>query len=187
VPPGPRTGNERDASGIAVPPGPRTGNERDASGIAVPPGPRRAGAPVLRHGPTYAGHPACCAAANVALDIYEREALIERGRTLEEPLAAALAPLAEHPLVGEVRAGLGFMAGIDLAPDALAADPGLVVAWQKACRVAGVLVRPLGRGIAVSPPLTCGQEEIELLADGIADGLDRVAARGRAIDFAIKP
>ena len=43
----------------------------------------RPGAPVLRHGATYAGHPACCAAANVALDIYEREELIERGRTLE--------------------------------------------------------------------------------------------------------
>ena len=76
----------------------------------------RPGAPVLRHGATYAGHPACCAAANVALDIYEREELIERGRTLEEPLAAALAPLADHPLVGDVRAGLGFLAGIDVDP-----------------------------------------------------------------------
>ena len=68
----------------------------------------RPGAPVLRHGATYAGHPACCAAANVALDIYEREDLIERGRTLEQPLAAALAPLADHPLVGRRprRAGL---------------------------------------------------------------------------------
>jgi adenosylmethionine-8-amino-7-oxononanoate aminotransferase len=145
----------------------------------------RPGAPVLRHGPTYAGHPACCAAANVALDIYEREGLIERGRTLEEPLAAALAPLTGHPLMGEVRAGLGFMAGIDLAPEALAADPGLVVAWQRACRAAGVLVRPLGRGIAVSPPLTCSQEEIELLAEGIAEGLERVATR--AVDFATQP
>ncbi len=76
----------------------------------------RPGAPVLGHGATYAGQPACCAAANVALDIYEREELIERGRTLEEPLAAALAPLADHPLVGEVRAGLGFLAGIDVTP-----------------------------------------------------------------------
>ena len=105
----------------------------------------RPGAPVLRHGATYAGHPACCAAANVALDIYEREELIERGRTLEEPLAAALAPLADHPLVGEVRAGLGFLAGIDVTPEALAADPGIVRDWQRACRAEGVLVRPLAR------------------------------------------
>jgi putrescine---pyruvate transaminase len=134
------------------------------------------GAPVLRHGPTYAGHPACCAAANVALDLYERECLIERGRTLERPLADALAPLAAHPLVGEVRAGLGFLAGIDLTGEALASDPGIVAAWQRACRDAGVLVRPLGKGIAVSPPLICGQTEIDALADAVTEALERVEA-----------
>ena len=134
---------------------------------------------MLRHGATYAGHPACCAAANVALDIYEREELIERGRTLEKPLAAALAPLADHPLVGEVRAGLGFLAGIDVTPEALRADPGIVRDWQRACRAEGVLVRPLARGIAVSPPLVCGREEITLLADGIGAALDRLGAATR--------
>ena len=78
---------------------------------------------MLRHGATYAGHPTCCAAANAALDIYERDGLIERGRTLEGPLAEALAPLAGHPLVAEVRAGLGALAGIELTEEALAADP----------------------------------------------------------------
>lgn len=141
----------------------------------------RTGAPVLRHGATYAGHPACCTAANIALDLYEREALIERGRLLERPLAAALAPLAKHPLVAEVRAGLGFLAGIDVTSAALAADPGVVAAWQLACRAAGVLVRPMGKGIAVSPPLTCGEEEITLLAGGIAEGLERVAAAANAV------
>ena len=135
----------------------------------------RPGAPVLRHGATYAGHPTCCAAANAALEIYRREGVIERGRTLEQPLAEALAPLAGHPLVGEVRAGLGFLAGIDLTEEALAADPKIVVGWQRACRDAGVLVRPLAKGIAISPPLTCGQEEINVLADGIGDALERVA------------
>ena len=140
----------------------------------------RPGAPVLRHGATYAGHPACCTAANVALDIYARELIIERGRTLERPLADALGPLAEHPLVAEVRAGLGALAGIELSAAALARDPRMPVRWQHACRDAGVLVRPLGAGIAVSPPLTVGHAEIALLADGIADGLDRLAPAARA-------
>ena len=148
--------------------------------VAEPFFPGRPGAPVLRHGPTYAGHPTCCAAANAALDIYEREALIARGRTLEAPLAAALAPLADHPLVGDVRAGLGFLAGIDVSAEALADDPGIVRAWQRACREAGVLVRPLGSGIAVSPPLICGRDEIALLADGIAEALDRIGAASAA-------
>ncbi|MBS1868734.1 MAG: aspartate aminotransferase family protein [Actinobacteria bacterium] len=133
------------------------------------------GAPVFRHGATYAGHPACCAAANAALDLYEREALIERGRTLERPLADALAPLAEHPLVGEVRAGLGFLAAVDLVEEARAADPAAVVRLQMACRAAGVLVRPLGTGIAVSPPLTVGERELEQIGDAIAHGLAALA------------
>lgn len=130
------------------------------------------GAPVLRHGQTYAGHPACCAAANAALDIYEREGLIERGRMLEQPLADALAPLAENGLVKHVRAGLGFLAGVELTDEAFARDSAIVIKWQHACRSAGVLVRPLGKGIAVSPPLTCGEEEIEVLAAGIERGLE---------------
>jgi putrescine---pyruvate transaminase len=140
----------------------------------------RPGAPVLRHGATYAGHPACCAAANAALDIYERDRIIERGRTLERPLADVLAPLAGHPLVAEVRAGLGALAGIELNAAALAEDPQLPVRWQRACRDAGVLVRPLGAGIAVSPPLTVGEQELAVLAGGIADGLDRLAPVARA-------
>ena len=63
------------------------------------------GAPSLRHGQTYAGHPAACAAANTALDIYEREDLIPRGRELERPLSEALAPLRSSPVVAEVRSG----------------------------------------------------------------------------------
>ena len=43
-----------------------------------------------------------------------------------------------------------------------------------------MLVRPLGAGIAVSPPLTVGEEEIAVLAGGIADGLDRLAPAARA-------
>jgi adenosylmethionine-8-amino-7-oxononanoate aminotransferase len=49
------------------------------------------GGPMLRHGATYAGHPAACAAALAVLDIYEGEDLIARGRELEGPLADALA------------------------------------------------------------------------------------------------
>jgi adenosylmethionine-8-amino-7-oxononanoate aminotransferase len=136
-----------------------------------------AGAPVLRHGATYAGHPACCAAALVALDVYERERLIERGRTLEGALERALRPLAAHPLVAEVRAGLGLIAAVELAPEVLAADPGAVMRLQLACRAEGVLVRPLLAGVAVSPPLTIEEPEIAMLGVALAAGLDALSAR----------
>jgi adenosylmethionine-8-amino-7-oxononanoate aminotransferase len=133
------------------------------------------GAPVLRHGPTYAGHPVACAAANATLDIYERESLIPRGRELEKPLADALAGLASHSLVAEVRAGLGFLAAVELSADLLAADPGAPVRFQRACREEGVLVRNLGRGIAVSPPLIAAEPELDLLASALPRALDRLS------------
>jgi adenosylmethionine-8-amino-7-oxononanoate aminotransferase len=133
------------------------------------------GAPILRHGPTYAGHPVACAAGNATLDIYERDGLIPRGRELEKPLADALAGLADHALVAEVRAGLGFLAAVELAPDVLAANPGAVGNWQRAAREEGLLMRPLAKGLAMSPPLIAGDAELDLLATGLPRSLDRLA------------
>jgi adenosylmethionine-8-amino-7-oxononanoate aminotransferase len=113
----------------------------------------RPGAPVLRHGATYAGHPACCAAANAALDLYEREGIIERGRLLERPLADALEPLAGHPLVAQVRAGLGALAGVDLSAAAPARDPLLPLRWQRGLpggRRARAAARRRHRGVAAA-------------------------------------
>ena len=105
------------------------------------------GGPMLRHGATYAGHPTCCAAAMAVLDAYEAEDLIERGRELEGPLHDALAPLAEHPAVGEVRAGLGLLARRRALRGGAAPPTRRAVAQVAAgAREAGVLVRPLLRG-----------------------------------------
>ena len=133
------------------------------------------GPPVLRHGATYAGHPTCCAAALAVLDIYEAEDLIGRGQELEGPLQDALAPLAAHPAVGEVRAGTGLLAAVALSEDALAADPTAPAKVAAGAREAGVLVRALLQSVAVSPPLIVEQEHLEQLADGFRAGLERVA------------
>ncbi|HKG04503.1 MAG TPA: aspartate aminotransferase family protein [Conexibacter sp.] len=129
------------------------------------------GAPVLRHGPTYAGHPTCCAAALATLDVYEREGLIERGRTLEGPLERALRPLEAHPLVSEVRAGFGLLGAVELSEEARAADRDAVSRLTLACREQGLLVRTLGTGVAVSPPLTIAEEQIAEIGAGISEGL----------------
>jgi putrescine aminotransferase len=132
------------------------------------------GGPMLRHGATYAGHPSCCAAALEVMDIYERERLLTRGRDLERPLADALAPLADHPAVAEVRAGLGLLGAVQLAPAALEQDSAAVARLAQGAREAGVLVRPLLGSVAVSPPLTVEVEHLQQLADGIRAGLDRL-------------
>jgi adenosylmethionine-8-amino-7-oxononanoate aminotransferase len=126
----------------------------------------------LRHGPTYAGHPTCCAAGLATLDIYEREGLIPRGEELETALLEALAPLTAHPAVHEVRAGLGLLGAVELEPEVLAAVPDAPNVLLRGARQAGLLVRGLGKGVAVSPPLTITTDELHLLADGIRAGLD---------------
>ena len=70
--------------------------------------------PWFRHGPTYAGHPTCCAVALANLDIIEREGLLARGLELQDEIAAALRPFESHALVGEVRAGTGALGAVAL-------------------------------------------------------------------------
>jgi len=130
------------------------------------------GGAMFRHGMTYAGHPACCAAALANLDVLERERLIVRGRELEGDLAEVLAPLKDHPHVAEVRSGLGLIAGVELSPEALAADSGAVAKVVRAARDHGVLVRALVSSVAVSPPLTVQAEHLTLIGDSLAYAFD---------------
>jgi putrescine---pyruvate transaminase len=129
----------------------------------------------VRHGQTYSGHAAVCAAALANIAILEREGLIPRGREFEGELISALAPLADHPLVAEVRGGTGLLVGIALDPDALAADPALPGKADRAIRSQGVILRALGQALAVSPPLTISSDEIQLIHDAARAGLDTLA------------
>ena len=85
-----------------------------------------------------------------------------------------LAPLASHPLVAEVRAGLGLLAAVQLAPEALERDPAAVAKVAQAAREAGVLLRPLLGALAVSPPLIVEREHLEEIAAAFRTGLDRL-------------
>ena len=127
---------------------------------------------VVRHGQTYSGHAAVCAAALANIDILERERLVPRGRDLEGELLSKLAPLADHPLVGEVRGGTGMLVGVALDRDALASEPGLTAKASASIRSHGVILRALGETLAVSPPLTISSSEIELIRDAVRAGLD---------------
>jgi adenosylmethionine-8-amino-7-oxononanoate aminotransferase len=129
-----------------------------------------------RHGYTYAGHATVAAAALANLDIMEREDLPGRALALETELAAALAPLEEHPLVEEVRRGSGVLAAVQLATDAIAEDPGLPPRVVAACRAHGVMTRTLATGaLQVSPALVIDAEELMELRDGIRAALDDLA------------
>lgn len=124
---------------------------------------------VLRHGYTYSGHPTACAVALANLDVLERERLIDRVRALEPVVARVFGPLARHPMVAGVRAGLGLLCGVDVCdpgPERLARIVG-------EARARGVLLRALrGRTLQISPPFVVTEDELGDIARVLADALD---------------
>ena len=127
----------------------------------------------FRHGYTYSGHPTACAVAMANLDIVEREQLITRVRELEPVVERVLKPLADHPLVSEVRAGLGLLGAVEIEEAPRTEDPTLVPRIVKASRERGVLTRALrGAALQVSPPFVITEQELERVAQTFAAALD---------------
>jgi adenosylmethionine-8-amino-7-oxononanoate aminotransferase len=102
--------------------------------------------------------------------VLERDGLLQRGQALEGDLLEAMRQLADHPLVTEVRGGLGTLAAIEVT-----APPQQVV---MAARKGGVLVRPLGSAVAVSPPLTATPDHFELIIEALSTALDELGSTG---------
>jgi putrescine---pyruvate transaminase len=137
---------------------------------------RDGSAEVFRHGYTYAGHPTACAVGLANLDIVEREGLIGRVAELEPVLAEKIRPLAAHNLVGQVRAGTGLLAAVEIAEDARAADPRIGPRLVTEIRERGVVTRLLrGMALQISPPFTITVAEIEQIAETFAAAFDAVA------------
>ena len=128
-----------------------------------------------RHGYTYSGHAAVAAAAVANLDIMVHDDVLARAVELEAQLAEGLRPLAGHDLVSEVRAGTGVLAAVQLDPQRLADDAGLLGRVVPACRANGIMTRTLATGaIQISPPLTLADAEVDELAAGLGAALDEM-------------
>ncbi|MEM7728248.1 MAG: aminotransferase [Pseudomonadota bacterium] len=132
------------------------------------------------HGFTYAGHPACAAAALATLDIYEERDIVARAAEMAPYLQNGLRALASHTLIGEVR-GTGMIAGVELTrgkDPATPFDAGLGAGRlvQDAARERGLLVRALGDTLAFCPPLIISEADIALMLERFADALDAVGS-----------
>jgi adenosylmethionine---8-amino-7-oxononanoate aminotransferase len=115
------------------------------------------------HGHTYTGNPLACAAALASLRIFEQERTLER---LQPKIAVLGALLAEHierlPSVSAVR-HRGFMVGIDLIEQPVAARTGHRVTLE--ARARGAIIRPLGDTIVLMPPLGIDAGELRRLVE----------------------
>lgn len=119
-----------------------------------------------RHGYTYGGHAGAAAAALANLDIIEREGLLDAALRLESSLRDQLSALTDHPMVAEVRSGLGAVAAIQLA------DPAEALPLVKTLRAHGISSRAAGQGaMQISPAFVTTDDQVVELVEGFARAL----------------
>jgi PLP-dependent transaminase len=121
-------------------------------------------------GYTYTGHPTACAVALANLDLIEREGLVERAAQVGARLLADLAPLAELPIVGEVR-GVGLMLAIELVRDTPAGPEIGANASRELRDRHGLIVRAHESVLSLSPPLVIADDEVERVVGALQDTL----------------
>jgi adenosylmethionine-8-amino-7-oxononanoate aminotransferase len=129
------------------------------------------------HGHTYTGNPLACAAAIASMRLFRDRGIVAALPGKADALGAALAPLAEHPRVGEIRRR-GLMVGIELVRDRGTREgyPYEARAGHRACleaRKLGAILRPLGNVVVLMPPLAMTEAELAELAGIAATAIDR--------------
>jgi adenosylmethionine-8-amino-7-oxononanoate aminotransferase len=132
------------------------------------------------HSHSYTGNPLACAAALATLDIFEADGVIASNQALAARMTTAAASLAEHPNVSEIRQ-TGMILAIELVSDRRTGTPfdwrerrGLKLYEYALSR--GVLLRPLGHVVYWMPPYILDHEQLGLLADVTARGIDVACA-----------
>ena len=128
------------------------------------------------HSHSYTGNPLGCSAALATLDIFESDHVIDANRALAKRMGEAVADLADHPHVGEVRQH-GMTLAIEMVKDKPDLSPfpwqerrGLEVYRHGLSR--GVLLRPLGNVVYFMPPYVITPEQIDHLARTAREGID---------------
>ena len=120
----------------------------------------------LLHGPTFMANPAACAAALASLELLDARDWKRDVLRIERTLRAELMPLAELPLVRDVRA-LGAFAVVEMR------SPVSAGGWQRLAVERGVWLRPFGPHVYVMPPYVMPDEELRAVTAVIRDGARR--------------
>ena len=151
-----------------------TSGYQPVGGVLVGPavrGPLEAdGALVLRHGHTYSGHPAACAAALPNLDIIEEEGLVARAEHVGKRMSTGLRSLVDGDAVKDVRGVAGVWAVVlDQGVPALEVREELLTR--------GVIARPIGADVmAFCPPLVIEDADIDQCVQALAESVKAVRA-----------
>ncbi len=132
------------------------------------------------HGYTYSGHPVPAAVAMRTMELMEERNILGHVRHVSKRFIERFEGLADHPLVGEVRA-CGLIGAVELVADKetkRSFDPKFK-AGPKAyefMQEEGVISRAVaGDNMALCPPLIITESEIDEMFDRFTRGLDRAA------------
>ena len=115
---------------------------------------------------TFGGNPASCAAGLANLEIIENEGMVENAVALGEYLFDQLQTLHEHPIVGDVRGGMGLIAAVELVKDRDAKEKFPKEAeidkkMQPILDRHGLLTRARDNTIFMAPPLCITKDEVD--------------------------
>jgi len=129
----------------------------------------------LALGYTYTAHATSCAAALKNIEILERENICGHVREVGPYLQEKASSLMDLSIVGDVR-GSHFMLGIELVsdkPTKESFDPSVGITNRvfKFCLERGVMVRPVGNTIVLSPPLILTKEECDTLINTLRESI----------------
>ena len=133
------------------------------------------GGTVFFHGHTFTGNALGCAAACASIDLIACSGLLAALPARIDLVRQKLAPLRDHPHVGDIRQ-CGLMVGIDLVADRKTKtffDPGLRVG-SAVCRRAldkGLMIRPLGDVVVLMPAPAMNIPTLTRLLDGTVEAI----------------
>ncbi len=131
------------------------------------------------HGMTYSGHPAAAAAALANIELLERHQIPQNVRTTGKLFENALRRLSDMDIVGEVR-GSHFMMGIEFvrnkaSREEFSAEDNVGARVAKAAQMRGLIARPLGNILILSPTLIMTPEEITRIESILRDSIAAVS------------
>jgi 4-aminobutyrate--pyruvate transaminase len=132
------------------------------------------------HGFTYTAHPVGCAVALKAIEIYERDKIIDHVRKVAPVFAKRLNKLADHALGGEARY-VGLMGAVEMVADKKTKqsfDPKKMVGATCVMFLEqlGVISRAMGDSLSFCPPLIISEDELNEMFDLVEQALDRTEA-----------
>jgi beta-alanine--pyruvate transaminase len=125
------------------------------------------------HGYTYSAHPLACAAGLAALDILERENLVQQVKEMSPLFEEAVHSLRSAPFVEDIR-NYGFAGGLTLAhypgePLRRPFEVGLK------CFEKGFYVRWGADTIQLAPPFISSKEQIDALINAVGESLHELS------------